>query len=355
MAYILQGNVMASVFTHPKTGYVLLEKSIDKKKVRLSTGRKATNKNLAWYKIHSDEEFFKLYYKKYENPNSILFSDYGQKIVEMTASNRNEFSQKTEIYKFNKLKKYFQGRAIDNIKPSDIQEWQNNMLMQVSPKTTKEYRSTLNQIFEFAYQDELINRNPIKAVRCPKLIYKEVEYFTKEEREILLSNCNDNLKNILQFAFFSGLRAGEIIALKWTHINFAKNKIDVCERVRRGTTAPPKGYKRRIIELLPQAKEALARQKLETGLSEFVFLTRFRKPYQNSDSITQSIQNLCESLNIRIGGLQTIRRSFNTMLKINGLPIDWILHQMGHNDHKVNKTHYTGIFEVDTAKINQIA
>lgn len=46
-----------------------------------------------------------------------------------------------------------------------------------------------------------------------------------------------------------------------------------------------------------------------------------------------------------------MRRSHNTMLKQCGLPIDWILHQMGHEKDEVNRDYYTGQITVDMSKI----
>ena len=83
-----------------------------------------------------------------------------------------------------------------------------------------------------------------------------------------------------------------------------------------------------------------------------MFHSKEGKPYFSETSITQSIQSLCKTVHINDGGgLQKMRRTHNTMLKQCGLPLDWILHQMGHETDEVNRNHYTGTITVDVSKI----
>lgn len=344
---------MACVVQHPKTGNVLLQNVVNGKTIRLSTGKKATSRLIGWYKTHVEDEFWKLYYQKYKEADQRMsFAEYARYIVDITQSNRNEFSQRGEIKKVERLIKYFGDIALNDIRPSSIQAWQDTFLKKLAPKTVKEYRSTLSVIFKFAYNDDLIRKNPLSPVKSPKLPRRVVDVFSHEERDLLLEHSKGQLHNLIQFAFYSGLRAGEIIGLKWENIDLDKNKINVCMRVRKGTVDLPKGDKIRLIDLLPQAKQALLVQRQLTGLSTFVFHSKEGKPYFSETSITQSIQELCKKLHIVDGGgLQKMRRTHNTMLKQFGLPLDWILHQMGHETDEVNRNHYTGTITVDISKI----
>lgn len=344
---------MAYVVIHPKSGNVLLQNVVNGKNIRLSTGKKATSRLVGWYQVRAEDEFWKLYYQKHQEADQrMAFSEYARYIVDITQSNRNEFSQRGEIKKVERLIKYFGDMALEDIKPSTIQAWQDTYLKTLAPKTVKEYRSTLSVIFKFAYNDDLIRKNPLSPVKSPKLPRRVVDVFSHEERDLLLEHSDGQLHNLIQFAFYSGLRAGEIIGLKWENIDLDKNKINVCMRVRKGTIDLPKGDKIRLIDLIPQAKQALLTQRQLTGLSTYVFHSKEGKPYFSETSITQSIQELCKKLHIvGGGGLQKMRRTHNTMLKQCGLPLDWILHQMGHETDEVNRNHYTGTITVDISKI----
>lgn len=344
---------MACVIKHPKSGNVLLENIVNGKTIRLSTGKKATSRLMGWYKTHVEDEFWKLYYQKNkEADQKMSFAEYARYIVDITKSNRNEFTQRAEIKKVEKLIKYFGDIAIDDIKPSTIQAWQDAYLKSFAPKTIKDYRSTLSVVFKFAYNDDIIRKNPLTPVKSPKLPRRIVDVFSDVERKLLIEHSSGQLQNLISFVFYSGLRAGEIIGLKWENIDFENNKINVCMRVRKGTVDLPKGDKIRLIDLLSQAKQVLLTQRQLTGLSKFVFHSKDGKPYFSETSITQSIQELCKKLGIeKGGGLQKMRRTHNTMLKQCGLPLDWILNQMGHETDEVNRNHYTGTITVDVSKI----
>ncbi len=346
---------MATVIIHPRSGCVLLQKTVNHKTMRLSTGKKSTSRLLAFYKLNSDEEFWKLYFKKYGNEDKTPFCEYAKMLIDATSQNRNRFTQTREEGRVKRLSEYFKDCYIEDIKPSDIQKWQNSFMKDKSLSSVKDYRSVLFRVFESAYNDELISRNPVKAVKLSKKEYREVETYTKVEREILLNNSQGQLHNLLKFAFYSGLRAGELIGLRWDDVDFKTNKIKVCNRIRQGDEAKPKGEKVRVIDLLPQAKNALQKQQFNTGLLKYVFVSKDKKPYFTADCITDSINLLAKNLNISHGGLQKIRRTHNTMLKENGLPLDWILHQMGHSEERVNKTHYTGKIEIERSKLSSIA
>ena len=346
----VKGADVASVFKHPKTGNVLLESVVNGKTVRLSTGKKATARMIGWYKAHAEEEFWKLYYEKHGTGDGVAFDEYAKLVVNITKANRNRFSQRKAESQTNKLIEYFGDTSLEKIRPSIIQAWQDSYLEKYKGKTVREFRSTLNAVFEMAVNDEIITRNPLRAVKAPKRVKVEVETFKDEERKLLIESAEGQLANIIQFAFFSGLRAGEITGLKWENVDFEKNKLNVCVRIRGGEEDLPKGGKVRVIDLLPQAKQALIAQMERTGLAKYVFLSRNGEPYYSEVSITQSIKTLCAKMGIEEGGLQKIRRSHNTMLKQHGLPIDWILHQMGHEKEEVNRTHYTGQINVDVSQ-----
>ena len=106
---------------------------------------------------------------------------------------------------------------------------------------------------------------------------------------------------------------------------------------------------------MTQAKEALKKQQLSTGLkNDFVFVTQYGTPYVKPSNISEAIKSLCKQCNIKEGTLQTLRRSCNTLMKQYGLPNDWILDQLGHIDDNVNRLHYTGKIKPDLSKIGRV-
>ena len=202
---------MAYVVIHPKTGNVLLQNVVKGKNIRLSTGKKATGRLMGWYATHAEDEFWKLYYQKNkEAEEKMSFAEYARYIVDITKNNRNEFTQRAEIKKIEKLIKYFGDIALDDIKPSMIQAWQNAYLKNFAPKTVKDYRSSLSVVFKFAYNDDIIRKNPLTPVKSPKLPRRIVDVFSDEERKLLIEHSSGQLQTLFRLFFIADLGQGRL-------------------------------------------------------------------------------------------------------------------------------------------------
>lgn len=334
---------------------IILDGTVNGKRHRLTTGKKADSRLLQWYKRNVDTEFFKLYEHKFVSVSkkSISFREYGEYIINISQSNRNQFSQKEEIQRFKKICETFGDMDIADIKATHILKWQNDC--GYAPKTIQNYRGTMNMVLKMALYDDIISKNPLSVVKLPKKIKGEVEIFTQSDMETLISSATGQLKNILLFLFFSGLRGSELIALRWNDIDFSSNTIRVDTRIRDGVEDVTKSKTVRTIDMLPQARKALKDQQLLTGLkNDYVFLSFYGKAYKRPCHLSGAIKELCKEVGIKEGTLQTIRRSCNTLFKQYGLPQDWILDQLGHIEDGVNREFYTGRLKPDLTKIGRV-
>lgn len=333
---------------------IVLDKTLNGKRHRLSTGAKADKRNLAWYEKHSDDEFQKLYNQKFHisATRCISFKEYGDSIIKITGQNRNEFSQREEETRFKKLCDYFGDKDITAINASSIALWQ--IECGFAPKTIRNYRSTLNTVLKMALYDEIISKNPLEVVKAPASEQKEVFVYETNEIEQLISKATGQFKNILQFNFFAGLRGSELIALRWNDIDFDDKTIRVDTRIREGKEDITKSKKIRILDMLPQSEKALRQQQQRTGLNEYVFVTQYGARYKTPDVLTVSFQKLCIKADLKISTFHTTRKTCNTLLKQYGMPHDWILDQLGHVESAVNREHYTGKLKPDLSKVGTV-
>ncbi len=345
---------MAKVMVN-KYNIIILDGTVNGKRHRLTTGKKADKRLLQWYNSHTNDEFFKLYDDKFKIVSNevITFREYGLLILEITKNNRNDFSQKEETQRFNRLCETFGDMDISNIKASHITKWQNDC--RFAPKTIRNYRSIFNLILRYAHYDEIITKNPLSFVKVPKKIYKEIHIFHQDEIELLIEKSIGQFKNLLMFNFFAGLRGSELIALRWNDIDFKSNTIRIDTRIRNGVEDVTKSKRVRIIDMLPQSRKALKNQILLTGFkNDFVFVTQYGKGYKTPSVITELFKNLCNDCGLKIGTMHTVRKSCNTLLKQYGMPQDWILDQLGHIEDGVNREYYTGKIKPDMSKIGRV-
>lgn len=161
------------------------------------------------------EEFFQ----------NIFLPDYKGRVKERTYNNRlstikNEFS-------------YFFKMPMSSIKPVHIKKWQNEL----SAKYQNSYVRNIYGIFQMALDRAvvlgMIPNNPAKVVGNVKKVKKEVDYWTKEEFEKVISTfyIDDYYQNFsficVWLLFMTGLRVGEATALTWKDIDFENGTLKV--------------------------------------------------------------------------------------------------------------------------------
>jgi integrase len=81
-------------------------------------------------------------------------------------------------------------------------------------------------------------------------------------------------RNCLTMLFFTGLRFGEMVALKWKNIYLDRKTAGICETLVYGKDGTPKTRKsNRVIDLLPPVIEVLEAQiQRNRRKSDYVFL-----------------------------------------------------------------------------------
>jgi integrase len=88
----------------------------------------------------------------------------------------------------------------------------------------------------------------------------------------VLGDYAEQMRALIVFGAYTGLRPGELFALEWSDIDFKANRIDVQRRVYRGDLDTPKSNKARRIALTPPARDVLVRQ--PTRAERHVFLSK---------------------------------------------------------------------------------
>jgi len=133
------------------------------------------------------------------------------------------------------IKPIFGDMKLDKIKPSLIASWQNNLLDKLSSSRVGIIRTIFYTILDDAFRDEYITKNPISLIRGPKK--EEVRLkkpFSISEINKILDFITPKMKAYFAIGFYTGMRTGEIIALKWTDIDFDKKTIDISKAIRQG-------------------------------------------------------------------------------------------------------------------------
>ena len=101
------------------------------------------------------------------------------------------------------------------------------MLEKLKPRTVRNIRSVLSSILMDAWRDEIITSNPLKLVKVPSIEDTDIRPFSEPEMFQILKNSTGQSCNFFALAFFTGMRSGEMLGLRWEDINFTRKEIDI--------------------------------------------------------------------------------------------------------------------------------
>lgn len=212
-----------------------------------------------------------------------------------------------------------------------------------SNKWLANVQSCLRTALQDAVDDELLDVNPIygwKYENAEALKTKDdVDPFDKNEREAILKACRDpQHRNMFEFAFWTGLRTSELVALTWEDIDW----INAEARINKGKTQfadepePPKTKKsERDVKLLPPALAALTRQKIHSYLMGGAIFRdpRTGNPWEGDEGIRQGPwKSALKKAGVRYRRPYQTRHTYASMMLTAGEPLGWVANQMGHAD-----------------------
>ena len=153
----------------------------------------------------------------------------------------------------------------------------------------------------------------------------EVDIFLREAK-----NTNHRFYPVWVLALFTGMRSGELYALKWSDIDMDSQIISVSRawNSKNGFT-PTKNQKTRVVPISQELLSFLKKLKLESGKSEFV-LPRLIE-WERGEA-ARIIREFCRSLSISEIKFHDLRATFITNLLAQGEPLVRVMATVGHSD-----------------------
>lgn len=125
---------------------------------------------------------------------------------------------------------FFGDMRMANILPSYVQAWVNQALEGgLSPRSVVKYHVVLHGVFRQAVRDRIIPFNPAADTRLPKVIRRQRRILTPAEFESLLEHIPERWLPLVLTSIETGLRWGELVALRPRHVDWVNGRIHVQE------------------------------------------------------------------------------------------------------------------------------
>lgn len=202
----------------------------------------------------------------------------------------------------------------------------------------------LHKMFEDAIElFELVTRNPVIRRIRPKPEYKEARFLSlAEARKLLLAVEGTSIEAAIWLQLYTGLRVGEIQALRWSDLDFQRSTLIV-----RGTFVrkekrfkdSPKGKKQHTLFLPEELKTFLLRWK-ERSRSDYV--ASFRIKPINYGTYYKALKLVCEKSGVPSIGTHGLRHSTSEIYIEHGATHDDIRRLLGHSRGEVTERYIHG-------------
>lgn len=251
---------------------------------------------------------------------NIAFTEFAGFYLRDYAMNEKK-SWKTDEYRLNVLKEYFKDTDLRYINARMIRQFKAERLRKGNTEAScNRYLALLKRMFTLAIDDNYCSENPVKKVKFFSEANREkYRVLTQKEEAKLLESCPMmSLKPIVVIALHTGMRRGEILALKWKNVDMLKRVI---------TVENTKSGKMRLIPINDVSLAVLTRLRKE-ATNKFVFPFHFRK-------VRIMFENARRQAKLKVR-FHDLRHTFATRLIERGADIITVQQLLGH--HSVTVT-----------------
>lgn len=334
-----------------------------------------------------------LLYEVNQNPQSkkMTVQELYQEYIASKQGEIREATLRRSITAFNNhILPVLKDVTIDRLSPQILTAWKNQINEKTTTvkgkegqrlqiKTKQNIYSELRAVLNYAVKMEYIPTNPLVRVgnfKDANVIQKEMLYYTPEEFKKFITVARKNAENsslntawdfyvFFCIAFYTGLRKGEVHALKWSDLNgnYLSVKRSITQKIKGGDKeTPPKNKSSiRTIQIPTPLMTFLAEHK-----NRYSILPEFSDDYRICGGIRPlrdtSIENANKKFAYEAGvkkiRIHDFRHSHASVLVNNGINIQEVARRLGHSDIEMTWNTYSHLYpkeeERATAVLNEI-
>jgi integrase len=211
-------------------------------------------------------------------------------------------------------------------------------------KSTLNYLTLLHAMFAFAVRRGWCTRNPVALVEKPRGGRNlDIRFLEVDELESLLAatptDARGTTERVLYLtAAMTGLRRGELLALRWQDIDWAAGVVRVRRNYTRGQFGTPKS--RRSSRAVPLAQRVRDELQLHHERSRFQAPADLVFPHPelgvvlDPAKLRKRFQAAARRAGLRPVRFHDLRHTFGTRMAAAGAPLRWIQEWLGHSDYR---------------------
>lgn len=330
------------------TYYVVVRRG--RKAEKTSAGK---NRKVAERALHKIDE--QLENGDYQAPLNIKFTAWADRwLANLRRPTPN--TKRSYVATLGYGKTAFGDKKVRTLATADVQDFLRLMdAKKVSDSTKAKHLRVLGSCLDSAIAHGYAKRNPVRELpndERPEPDTRERAYFESADIPKLFQKIPSGLRRTLcELALKTGMREGELVALRWPNVDLLNGTIRVKENYTAGHLTSTKNRQARDVDLSPDAVELLARWWGECGKPTgdvLVFPGEGKSGYLAGKTLTdKTLYPAMEAAGIsRIGPtsekrtFHSFRHTFAKLALENGRQMSWLSRHLGHSGVQVTDKVY---------------
>jgi integrase len=300
-----------------------------------------------------------------------IFKEYAEMWLSLPhdfkESTSDEYRRKLKLHAFPEIGKC----RLNDIDKRRLQSLLNELLLKgLARSTIHVIKVAISEVLDYATEGDLIERNPFKDIKFKgNKEKKEIEVLTEKEASLLLEKAKEYLDGKyypkMLLALRTGLRIGEMIALKWADIDFENRLIEVKRSYAKKRMSSTKSGKIRSVDMTPALAQVLKNLQTEQKkwalktarpVPEFVFVTKKGK-LELSENLRYGLEKCLENAGLKRVTIHGLRHTYASIRLLRGHNIGDVSYQMGHSSIKITYDTYghwiPGKFKSEVDELDQ--
>lgn len=288
--------------------------------------------------------------RKYRVAENVPFDEWADRwIASLRTAGRKDSTVRVYTTTLEYAKEAFGSMSVRDIRASDVSAFLDAIakkprtLKKVSQSTLAKHLRQLGSCLGAAVSEGYADENPVSrlhSTRRPKVTRSAPAYFTDEELPRLWPELEETpiYAYLCKIALATGMRAGELAALRWSDVSMTTNEIRVSRTYdpKVGET-PTKSGKARTVDLSPQAATLFVEWYRLSGGDGLVFEKELGGYLDSNHVIRQVLYPVMKRAGIprkgehgRARTFHSLRHTFARITLESGAEITWVKEQLGH-------------------------
>lgn len=212
-------------------------------------------------------------------------------------------------------------------------------------KTVKHIRTVFGTILEAAVRDDLLPSNPVRKTRMPRHEPGEKNgQISPDDVRTLLEKLPEPSGSIAALLAMTGLRIGELLALRWQDIDLERRILSVNRTVYEGHFDEPKSRSsKRRVPLGPIAVAIIRSfHRINANSSDLIFSARNGSALSRRNLLNRQLKPVCRALGLTGVNWHWLRHAHATFLDSVGAPLGTVQAILGHASPEITREIYIG-------------